>query len=61
MDAGSPSHWIMPCVFGPVVYQEHLAGTAAHLQLQRLVGVNFPFPYIRPLVHLPRQDLFAWG
>lgn len=36
----------MPWVFGPVVFRQesrHLAGTAAHLQLQHLVGVNFPF------------------
>lgn len=43
----------LPWLFGPAVYQQHLAGTAAHLRLQGLVGVNFPFLSSGPLFIFP--------
>lgn len=47
--------------FGPLVYQQesrHLAGTATHLQLQHLFGVNFPFLTSGPLLIFPGRTCF---
>lgn len=47
--------------FGPLVYQQesrHLAGTATHLQLQHLIGVNFPFLTSGPLFIFPGRTCF---
>lgn len=43
----------LPWLFGPVVYRQHLVGTAAHLRLQCLVGVDFPFLTSGPLFIFP--------